>query len=170
MINAIKYFFAKKKRRLTNLTKATIDKLNEVINQYDINVEGELEELKVIAEQDRIKYEKEKEERRIRDEAYEKERKLKEEKEERTITANTKTWSKYLPYVYELVEIQNNIDKQKEMDKFEISLIGFKYERKEDHFVVNGIETYIGSSNNHYYNWLLKPKFKIVDNKFVPVL
>ena len=173
MITAIKYFFAKKKRRMTNLTKATINKLKEIIDQYDIYVEGELEEMKVIDEQDRIKYEQEKEERRIRDEAYAKERKIKEEKEERTVNDNERIWKKYLPQVKELVEIKEKANIKKDLDFGEamIKKTGVKYERFHDHIISGGIPIYISRvGENYYYNWLLKPKFIIVDKKFVPIL
>ena len=63
MIAVIKYFLAKKGRRLTNLKKAPLNKLKEIIIQYDINVDLELKEMKIKLEEYNIKYEKEKEER-----------------------------------------------------------------------------------------------------------
>lgn len=99
-IDVIAFFFAKKNQRLTNLSKAPMSKLDEVIAKYNIDFESELKAYCDALEKRNAQYQKDKEEQEARI-------KKQQEEQERMVKDYMFKWNNLIP------EYRDNIITQK---------------------------------------------------------
>lgn len=107
MIDGIEYHFRKQGKRLTNLRKVPMSKLEEIIKKHNVNIVDEVNEYKEKKEQAK----KEEEAERVRD--VEERRRIREEREELLAIKNDNCIKKYI----ELTNDQKNIFLEKIFDE-----------------------------------------------------
>lgn len=150
-IDAITLYFAKKGQRLTNLKKAPMNKIEEIIKKHNLNMEELLNELKLSNEEAKKRKIQLEEERKIELEKLKKERELADEKrKQKWLCLDEEDKEKVKIFAYE--DYVKRMNKTNEENKIMTNVLirglemkGCRIERISDtQFKSNGITVHNG--------------------------